>query len=65
VKLRKPAPPGHAALTVLGFLLLSTSAALGGLLVSVLLAAVLGTGALGVSCLLLGWLAEPEGGESP
>lgn len=60
MKFTKPKMPASALLTVLGFLLLSASAAVLGLLVSVLLAIGLGLAVAGVSALVMGWLAEDE-----
>lgn len=65
MKFRKPKPPSYAALTVLGFLLISVAAGLLGAMVSPLCGAGFGVGVLGLSFLVLGWLAEPDGGEGP
>jgi hypothetical protein len=65
VRFTKPKLPASAFLTVLGFLLLSAAAAVLGAIVSVLLCAGLGLAAAGVSCLLMGWLAEDEPAGAP
>lgn len=60
MRLRRPHVQAPAALTVVGLLLLSAAAFVLGLLASLILAFGLGLAALGVSCLVLSMLTEPE-----